>query len=122
GKVYDESGGIIETNFVDDITVIKYSGLNPYYNAKPSGVYGAYVPDGSGLTGAGSIGGFSISLSLVSNEKNDFGFYYSLDGTFKARNIFNKPFGLSGTIDFYDNNGNTGNIFDNIQGESKTIS
>jgi len=87
-----------------------------------SGEYGAYIPDGIGLSGGGSIGGFSASFSLVFNEKNQAGLFYSFDGTLKVHNIFSKPFGLSGTFDFYDNNGKSGNIFNRIEGRSTTIS
>lgn len=120
GLSTERADGVVESVLVS--TEGQQSSQHPYYNAKPSGVHGAYVPDGSGISAGGNIGGFSLSLSLVSNEQKDFGLYYSLDGTFRAHNIFKKPFGVFGTLDIYDNNGNTGNIFDNIQGESKTIS
>ncbi len=99
-----------------------YKDYFSYKRPAHANAYSPYIPSGFGFTGSGSLGGFSASLSLAINERNDIDLFYSFDGTFRLHNIFSKPWGVSATFDVYDNNGRTGNIFDNITGEYRTIS
>jgi len=96
-----------------------------YFNYKRpahANAYSPYIPDGQGFTLSGSIGGFSASLSLAVNQKNETDLFFSLDGKFRLHNIFNKHLGVSATFDIYNNNGKIGNILDNMTGEYRTIS
>lgn len=64
-----------------------------------------------------------MSISLVSGAAKT-GVFLSTGGEFSLReSLFRgKVIGASATFDVYDNNGRTGNIFDNITGEYRTIS
>jgi len=96
-----------------------------YFNYKRpahANAYSPYIPSGQGFTLSGSIGGFSASISLAVNQKNETDLFFSLDGKFRLHNIFNKHWGVSATFDLYNNNGKTDNILDNMTGEYRTIS
>jgi len=109
----NNNGGYFESYFKD------------YFNYKRpahANAYSPYIPSGQGFTLSGSIGGFSASVSFAVNKKNETDLFFSLDGKFRLHNIFSKPWSVSATFDIYNNNGKTGNIFDNIEGQYRTIS
>lgn len=105
GKYYDSSGGITDVGTVlPEIEMTKKSSLHPYYNAVPSGDYGAYNPDGFGFSGNVSAFGSSFGASIVWDKYHNFDVFFSYSGSVGYTSYLPS---FSATMDFYENNGST---------------
>ncbi|KKO90752.1 hypothetical protein AAW12_14500 [Sphingobacterium sp. Ag1] len=91
---------------------------HPYFHAPSSGQYGPYIPDGIGVSGNVMMGGFTVGLSLVIDEKNNIGLFLSASGQMGYTGVL----GAGLTLDLYENNGVGKTVLDGVAGETQDFS
>ena len=95
-------------------------GMEGYFAGPPSGGYGPWRPDAVGFSMHGNIAGFSMSLSVVRDEKNQHGLYWGFSGgpgyTYFGTDPLKGVIGFGLTVDFYDNTNIGVPVLEGIQG------
>lgn len=94
---------------------------NPAVTGYGSGEYGAYIPDGIGVSVSGAFFGSSLSFSLVADKYNKVGLFSSYSGRAGYNSPNFKLIGIGVTLDFYDNYG-TESLFQGIEGPTMDYS